>query len=217
VRSGNVLFENSGGGRFENVTAGSGLGYQGHSSGAVFFDFDRDGLLDLYLTNVGQYTSEEVRAADHGEVHYRFHDGLSDAFGGHHYPERTEPSLLFRSIGNARFEDVTEIISVPQILISDLAQGERALNWIAIGLRGRASDRDGLGTRVTVTTADSSYLQVLDGKSGYLSQSSLSLYFGLGDASSSVDPVRVDWPSGTTQTVTDAATNTLLEIVEPRP
>src|SRR5262249_17338125 len=40
-----------------------------------------------------------------------------------------------------------------------------------------------------------------DGKSGYLSQSELPLYFGLGDART-IDRVEIDWPSGTKQVVT---------------
>ena len=60
VRGGNVLFENHGNGRFRDISAASGLGYTGHSSGAVFFDYDRDGRLDLFLVNVGQYTTETL-------------------------------------------------------------------------------------------------------------------------------------------------------------
>src|SRR5258708_34906119 len=58
VRGGNMLFENDGHGHFKDITAASGLGYSGHSSGAVFFDYDRDGLLDLFLANVGRYTTD---------------------------------------------------------------------------------------------------------------------------------------------------------------
>src|SRR4051812_27585446 len=47
VRGGNLLFENLGGGKFRDITQQSGLGYVGHSAGAVFFDFDNDSLLDL--------------------------------------------------------------------------------------------------------------------------------------------------------------------------
>src|SRR5687768_7363001 len=42
VRGGNQLFENGGGGRFRDISTASGLGHVGHSSAAVFFDYDRD-------------------------------------------------------------------------------------------------------------------------------------------------------------------------------
>ena len=96
VRHGNVLFENDGTGAFEDITESSGLGYSGHSSSAVFFDYDRDGLLDLFLTNVGQYTTDEVGRGN-------YYVGLPDAFVGHRLPERNEQSLLFRNTGGNRF------------------------------------------------------------------------------------------------------------------
>lgn len=110
VRRGNLLFENQGNGRFTDITKSSGLGHKGHSSGAVFFDYDRDGLLDVYLTNVGQYTSELIRIGDHEGTEYRFYDGLGDAFGGHNMPARFEKNLLFKNTGNNRFEDATNIM-----------------------------------------------------------------------------------------------------------
>ncbi len=58
VRAGQRLFENDGQGRFRDISAVSGLNYVGHSSGAVFFDYNRDGRLDLFLVNVGRYTTE---------------------------------------------------------------------------------------------------------------------------------------------------------------
>jgi hypothetical protein len=101
VRGGNHLFVNDGGGRFTDVTERSGLGYAGHSSGAVFFDYNRDGLLDLFLCNVGRYTSDQVGPGG-------YYVGLSDAFEGHLHPEeRNERSILFENRGNNRFVDVT--------------------------------------------------------------------------------------------------------------
>lgn len=100
VREGNLLFINNGAGQFEDATAESGLGYQGHSSGAIFFDYDRDGLLDLFLCNVGQYTTTETGRGD-------YYIGFKDAFSGHLKPERFESSRLFRNLGGNRFEDVT--------------------------------------------------------------------------------------------------------------
>ena len=56
VRGGNLLFENDGRGRFRDVTAEANVGLSSHSSGSVFFDYNKDGLLDLLVCNVGRYT-----------------------------------------------------------------------------------------------------------------------------------------------------------------
>ncbi len=102
VRGGNVLFENDGHGRFRDISVASGLNYTGHSSGAVFFDYDRDGRLDLFLVNVGRYTTNTV--AGDG---YRYYTAFEDAFSGHLKPERAERSILFRNEGNNHFIDVS--------------------------------------------------------------------------------------------------------------
>ena len=100
VRAGTALFENDGRGRFHDVTKEAGLEYSGHSSGAVFFDYDGDGLLDLFLVNVGRYTTDEKGRGG-------YFVGYGDAFSGHLKPERTEKSRLYRNLGGRRFADVT--------------------------------------------------------------------------------------------------------------
>jgi len=105
VKMGNVLFLNDGHGRFSDNSAEAGLDHVGHSSGAVFFDYNRDGLLDLFLTNVGVYTGDE-----RGRGGYFV--GYADAFKGHLKPERTERSILFENRGGARFEDVSEKVGL---------------------------------------------------------------------------------------------------------
>ena len=105
--------------------------------------------------------------------------------------------------------------SAPQILISNLSQ-IRAIHWLQIQLIGTASNRDGLGALVKVVSAGGTYTKQYDGKSGYLSQSSLPLYFGLGD-DTAVDRVEVVWPSGRTQVITQGIKlNDTLRIREPR-
>ena len=47
------LFRNRRNGTFEDVTAGSGLLHRGYGMGACAGDYDNDGLIDLYVTNVG--------------------------------------------------------------------------------------------------------------------------------------------------------------------
>lgn len=52
-RPGNRLFRNLGNGAFEDVTDAAGVGDTGYGAGATVADVDRDGLVDLYVTNVG--------------------------------------------------------------------------------------------------------------------------------------------------------------------
>lgn len=105
VRHGNVLFHNLGNGKFKDITEQAGLAYSGHSSGAVFFDYNRDGLLDLFLCNVGRYTENQKGRGG-------YYIGLSDAFSGHLYPDRTEPCIFYRNLGNNRFRNVTEAVGL---------------------------------------------------------------------------------------------------------
>ncbi|MEO8083354.1 MAG: CRTAC1 family protein [Ardenticatenales bacterium] len=115
IRGGNVLFENDGKGHFTDVTAASGLAYTGHSGSPLFFDYDRDGRLDLLLCNIGVFTTDTLRTSavnPPGETlaagELQFYDGFEDAFGGHLKPERTERSLLFHNEGGMTFADTTD-------------------------------------------------------------------------------------------------------------
>ena len=105
VRGGNVLFENDGHGHFKDISKAAGVDYIGHSSGAVFFDFDNDGLLDLYVCNVGRYTTDEK---GRGGAYV----GLSDAFSGHLHHDRAENAILYKNMGHNRFKNVTEEVGL---------------------------------------------------------------------------------------------------------
>ncbi len=105
VRHGNRLFENLGGGKFRDITGPAGVGYVGHSSGAVFFDYDGDGLLDLFVTNVGVYTHNAKGPGG-------YYVGRADAFHGHTHPDRAEASILYHNLGGGRFQDVTRQVGL---------------------------------------------------------------------------------------------------------
>jgi hypothetical protein len=105
TRGGNFLFENDGTGIFTDITTQSGLQYNGHSSSATFFDFNRDGLLDIFLTNVGNFTTEEI-----GEGGY--YRGHKAAFARHLFPSQAEQSILYKNTGNNKFEDVSKAVEL---------------------------------------------------------------------------------------------------------
>ena len=109
VRMGNFLFKNLGhgpsqkGASFKDITLESGLDLRPalHSSGAVFFDFNNDGLLDLFLTNVGVYTTNDKGRGG-------FFLGRRDAFQGWRLPSRSEQSILYQNLGGGKFKDVSK-------------------------------------------------------------------------------------------------------------
>jgi hypothetical protein len=108
-----------------------------------------------------------------------------------------------------------EFFGKPQVLLSDLAQG-RSVHAISVRLRGTRSNRQGIGARVTVVLPDGRrILKLMDGKSGYLSQSDLPLYFGLGDADRATG-IEVVWPSGRRQSLPGShPAGRTVEVVEP--
>ncbi len=95
----NRLFHNTGSGRFIDVTEKAGLGGRSaFSTSALWFDFDRDGLLDLFVCNYVKWAPE--------------HDVFCSVDGkrkSYCTPEayRGATCWLFRNRGNGTFEDVT--------------------------------------------------------------------------------------------------------------
>jgi hypothetical protein len=79
---------------------------------------------------------------------------------------------------------------------------------------GTASNLDGIGAKVTVTLPSGQKLwSVVKTGSSYASQSELPLTFGLG-TQGKAQKVEVQWPSGKTDTVRDAAANQTITIRE---
>ena len=119
VKKGNKLYKNVGNWKFEDITESSWLDHSGHSSGAVFFDYNRDGFLDLFVTNVGEYSDNEYRhqrndpsstGREAGDFH--FYSGHEDGFHGHLMPWRAERSILYRNNGDETFSDVSEVVNL---------------------------------------------------------------------------------------------------------
>jgi hypothetical protein len=62
TRGGNVLFQNQGNGTFRDVTAQARVQHVGHSQTPLFFDPDRDGDLDLFVTNTAEWTTSQFES-----------------------------------------------------------------------------------------------------------------------------------------------------------
>lgn len=100
TRGGNVLLRNRGDGTFEDVTTAAGVSHVGHSQTAVFFDYDNDGNLDLYVTNTAKWTTD---AFDFVGGNF---EGKADLRSVMTSPK--EFNILYRNNGDGTFTDQTD-------------------------------------------------------------------------------------------------------------
>ena len=95
----NRLFRNTGKGTFVDVTTAAGLGKrEGFSTSALWFDYDRDGLLDLFVCNYVKWSLETDIFCSLDGKHKSY--CTPEAYRG-------ATCWLFHNRGNGTFEDVT--------------------------------------------------------------------------------------------------------------
>ncbi len=101
----NRLYRNTGG-RFEEVTEESGLPVAGErwATGCAFLDYDRDGRLDLFISNYVQFRPEGAHGP--GDTPFCFWKGVAVFCGPRGFPGGT--NLLYRNEGSGRFRDVSD-------------------------------------------------------------------------------------------------------------
>ena len=99
-----ILYHNQGGRTFRDITAQARVGNDGLASvAATWLDYDRDGLLDLYVSSYIEFDPE-----------YRFFYA-PDGFPGP-MAYRAQPDRLYRNRGDLTFEDVTENVGLSGFL-----------------------------------------------------------------------------------------------------
>jgi enediyne biosynthesis protein E4 len=125
----NVLYRNQGKGRFEDVTQRTGLPVTGQrwATGCAMIDYDRDGLLDLFVSNYVAFDLE--RAAAPGSSPFCFWKGLAVFCGPKGFP--TGRNALYRNVAG-KFVDVSKQAG---ILIGGLHYG--------LGVAAADYDNDG--------------------------------------------------------------------------
>jgi hypothetical protein len=217
------LFRNLGGKSFRYVTPATGLApltspYSGWSAG--FLDFNNDGWRDLYSAN-GDVDSlrdnaEQTDTLFENRNGRRFAD-VSKQAGDHFTRRGFQRGAAFADLNGDGFVDivVTSLGRKPAILMNGGVPGNPG--WLGVLLRGTASNRDGIGARVKVTTPGGRTLyDWVNPSVGFLSSSSRQLHFGLGPESH-VAEVEVRWPSGAVSRVSDVPANRVLLLEEAPP
>jgi hypothetical protein len=86
-------------------------------------------------------------------------------------------------------------------------------HWLTLKLRGRKSNRDGIGAVVKVVTAKGSQYATVSTANSYLSSSDKRVHFGLG-VEARAQEIEIRWPSGVKQVLKDIAGDRELAVEE---
>jgi len=227
TNEGLALYHNDGAGLFSDVSLSSGVGSASLKSltfGAFFFDYDLDGLLDIFTANghvaddinVLQPTLkyEEVPLVFHNSGNGKFEDvsaGLGSAL---------RRAVVGRGAAYGDFDNdgdldllLTTNNGTARLLRNDNGNKNDMLRIKTVGTR---SNRDGIGAKVTLTTNKNvrEFAMVKSGSS-YLSQNELPLTFGLGKPEDG-KTVKLDirWPSGRRDSISNIKPNQFITIQE---
>ena len=217
------LYRNLGGGAFDDATVAGGLGvntrYLGWGTG--FVDFDLDSWPDIFIVNGHVYPE-------------------ADRVGGRYSYDQQK--LLYRNLGNGRFEDVS-MRAGPGVLATTVARGAAfgdlfnsgrqdvvvnnmhdsptllhdcappAGHSLVVQLIGTRSNRSAIGARVTVTVAGRRLIDEVRSGGSFCSQNDLRIHMGLG-ARTRADRIDVAWPSGAADTIAGIDADELVVIRE---
>jgi len=143
------------------------------------------------------------------------HDGtFSDisAVAGLDLPDDSRAFALADLDGDGRPELVLKNRTAPQVRILRNVMKEIG-NSVVLRLRGTKSNRDGIGSRVTVESGPDRQTKYLQAGSGFLSQHSKELFFGLGETVGTVRAT-VRWPSGASQAFEGLPVNHRIDVEE---
>jgi hypothetical protein len=210
---GQHLYRNNGAGGFTEQTTPSGLTAKPQSTTGAWGDYDNDGYIDLFVpsnpANLLYHNEHDgtFKLITSGSVitdAALFHENYSCAWGDYDndgfldlavssvLANTAAPNFLYKNVGNTNA-------------------------WLRVKLVGTRSNRSAIGAKVRVlaTIGGKSFWQLreISGGGGYGSQNLLA-HFGLGDATS-VETLRIEWPSGQVQELPNVSARQQLTVIEP--
>ena len=221
-----ALYSNDGSGLFTDEAPKSGIGKMSAQSltfAVFFFDYDLDGLLDVFAAN--GHVSDDISVVQ-PNVKY------------------AQPPHLFRNKGNKKFEEMTGKLgrAVQRAIVgrgaaygdfdndgdldllitsnngpARLLRNENANqnDLLRVKTVGSRANRDGIGAKVTLKTAKGKLFNMVKTGSSYCSQSELPLVFGLGSPEEGrTMSLEIVWPGGQKDIIGDIKANQSITVQE---
>ncbi|HWB12095.1 MAG TPA: CRTAC1 family protein [Pirellulales bacterium] len=220
---GNTLYRNEGGGSFSEVSDDANM-ETFWPWGVACGDFDADGHEDVYIPSGmgypffyhpsylmmsqgdGTFRNEDVRQGIEPPGEGKFLPPL----GGKQVARSSRCAATADFDGDGRLDLIVNNFNDRPYYFRN--QFPKA-NFVEFRLTGTRSNRDAIGAVVTLRCGQRTLVRQVQCAGGYLSQSSKTLHFGLGELAR-VDRAEIRWPSGTVQRLDVGEINRLYEIRE---
>jgi hypothetical protein len=211
------LLQNDGTNNFTETSLANNLSGNGWAWGTTFADFDLDGDEDLIVVN-GYREDEQNRyyknLAIEGQVGF---EDISDQSSLNFDERSISVSVIDFDYDNDGDLDVfiTNANSRPLLYENktlNFDDSSISKHWCKVNLQGTISNRDAIGTTLTLTTPTRAYKRYYTG-AGFLSQSSKPVHFGLG-SETQIMSLEIKWPSGIIETFLDLDADETYKIIE---
>lgn len=211
--SGNRLYRNIGGGKFEDATDAAGVREGDWGWGASFADYDNDGRLDLAHVN-GWPKAPQFRGTSSrlflGLENSRFEERSARLGFDDRYDGRGIISFDYDRDGDV--DILTAGLGSPRLWRNE--GGAASGNHLSIELTGVAPNHHAVGATIAVTAGGVTQYRAVRAGTNYVSQDPFIAHFGLG-ALESAERVVVTWPDGSVTTREDVGASVTIEATAP--
>ncbi|MCB0631374.1 MAG: VCBS repeat-containing protein [Lewinella sp.] len=240
-RSENQLYQNDGAGNFVEVAETAGLKDNMQTWSSAWADFDNDGHLDVFVgsssanfthklnRNNGDGTFTDISAST--GIHALTTTGIENCtydFNNDGYADIASNGNILLNNGDLTFTLIPLALPNNNGSLGDLNNdgfidsftgGQIYYNdgnsnhWITINTIGVESNINGIGARVTITSALGTQIREVRSGEGFKYMSTLNTHFGLGQ-DTEIATLTIAWPSGIVDTLENVAVDQVISVVE---
>ncbi|MFM8583910.1 MAG: CRTAC1 family protein [Planctomycetaceae bacterium] len=185
--------------------------------GTAFFDFDRDGDEDAFVSN-----GHVIRFPSNSEIAQvplllenlagkRFQN-VAPIAGDYLASKHRGRGLAVGDLdGDGRVDIAISHINDPVAVLRN--ESDEQNHWLRVRLTGRKSNRSAIGAHVRLVSGGQSQVHLVKGGGSYASTSDHTIHFGLGKEPV-VNELEIHWPGGNVQRLAGVAADQSITVVE---